>query len=84
MQELGRREVALAEEFTLEERERMGEAARTLGIHQNTLRYRLNRAAEVLDLQFDEPEVRFALQLAARLLEFEDVGEMAAQPRSFP
>jgi purine catabolism regulator len=63
---------------------RMGEAARTLGIHQNTLRYRLNRAAEVLDLQFDEPEVRFALQLAARLLEFEDVGEMAAQPRSFP
>ncbi len=32
VQELGRREVALAEELTLEERERMGEAARTAGI----------------------------------------------------
>ena len=31
-QELGRREMALAEEFTLEERERMGEAARAAGI----------------------------------------------------
>jgi F-type H+-transporting ATPase subunit gamma len=32
VQELGRREVALAEEFSLEERERMAEAARTAGI----------------------------------------------------
>ena len=32
VQELGRREVALSEEFTLEERERMGEAARSAGI----------------------------------------------------
>jgi F-type H+-transporting ATPase subunit gamma len=32
VQELGRREVALAEEFQVEERERMGEAARTAGI----------------------------------------------------
>ncbi|MFZ0313137.1 MAG: ATP synthase F1 subunit gamma [Candidatus Korobacteraceae bacterium] len=32
VQEIGRREVALAEEFTLEERERMGEAARGAGI----------------------------------------------------
>jgi F-type H+-transporting ATPase subunit gamma len=32
VQELGRREVALAEDFTLEERERMGEAARSAGI----------------------------------------------------
>ena len=32
VQEIGRREVALTEEFTLEERERMGEAARTAGI----------------------------------------------------
>jgi F-type H+-transporting ATPase subunit gamma len=32
VQELGRREVTLAEEFTLEERERMGEAARSAGI----------------------------------------------------
>ncbi len=32
VQELGRREVALTEEFTLQERERMGEAARSAGI----------------------------------------------------
>jgi len=32
VQEIGRREVALAEEFTLEERERMGEAAKGAGI----------------------------------------------------
>ena len=32
VQEIGRREVALAEEFTLEQRERMGEAAKTAGI----------------------------------------------------
>jgi len=32
VQEIGRKEVALAEEFTLEERERMGEAARGAGI----------------------------------------------------
>ena len=34
VQEIGRREVALAEEFTLEERERMGEAAQGRG-HQS-------------------------------------------------
>jgi len=32
VQEIGRREVTLTEEFTLEERERMGEAAKTAGI----------------------------------------------------
>ena len=32
VQEIGRKEVALAEEFSLEERERMGEAARAAGI----------------------------------------------------
>ena len=42
MQELGRREVALAEEFTLEERERMGEAARTAGISLQRARHRQN------------------------------------------
>ena len=32
VQEIGRREVALTEEFTVEQRERMGEAARAAGI----------------------------------------------------
>jgi purine catabolism regulator len=57
---------------------RMRDTALALGIHPNTLRYRLNRAAEILDAQFDEPETRFALQLAARLLEFDDVPAFAA------
>ena len=51
---------------------RMKETAAALGIHTNTLRYRLNRASEALGLRFDDPEVRFELQLAGRLFEFED------------
>lgn len=49
----------------------MRETANALGIHTNTLRYRLNRASEVLDLRFDDPDARFELQLAAKLLELE-------------
>ena len=56
----------------------MRETATALGIHPNTLRYRLNRAADVLGVRFDDPETRFALQLLARLLEFGDVPAFAA------
>ncbi len=55
----------------------MRETATALGIHPNTLRYRLNRAADVLGVRFDDPETRFALQLLARLLEFGDVPAFA-------
>jgi PucR family transcriptional regulator, purine catabolism regulatory protein len=51
---------------------RMKETAAALGVHTNTLRYRLNRASETLGLRFDDPDVRFELQLVGRLLEFED------------
>jgi purine catabolism regulator len=51
---------------------RMRETAGTLGIHPNTLRYRLARAADVLSLRFDDQDVRFNLQLAARLLDIDD------------
>jgi PucR family transcriptional regulator, purine catabolism regulatory protein len=51
---------------------RMKETALALGIHTNTLRYRLNRASEVLGVRFDDPNVRFELQLVGRLLEFEE------------
>jgi PucR family transcriptional regulator, purine catabolism regulatory protein len=51
---------------------RMKETAGALGIHTNTLRYRLNRASEVLGLRFEDPDVRFELQLVGRLLEFAD------------
>jgi purine catabolism regulator len=52
----------------------MKETAVALGIHANTLRYRLNRAAEVLGLRFDDPNARFGLQLAAKLLEIDGEG----------
>jgi PucR family transcriptional regulator, purine catabolism regulatory protein len=44
--------------------------AEKLRIHLNTLRYRLARAAELLHADLDSPEMRFRLQLAARLLDF--------------
>jgi PucR family transcriptional regulator, purine catabolism regulatory protein len=44
--------------------------AKALGIHQNTLRYRLGKALEVLRLDLSDPEARFALQLAAKILDF--------------
>jgi purine catabolism regulator len=61
---------------------RMRDTAHALGIHPNTLRYRLNRASEILALQFDQAEVRFQLQLAARLLEFD--GSPADAPNLLP
>ena len=42
--------------------------ALALGIHPNTLRYRLERAADLTGLALDDPDVRFRLQLAARLV----------------
>jgi purine catabolism regulator len=48
------------------------ETAQTLGIHPNTLRYRLSRAVDATQLDLEDPDVRFRLQLAIRLLEFLD------------
>jgi purine catabolism regulator len=42
--------------------------ATALGIHPNTLRYRLERAAVLTGMAFDDADTRFRLQLAARLL----------------
>jgi purine catabolism regulator len=44
--------------------------AEQMKIHLNTLRYRLAHAADILQLTLDDPETRFRLQLAARLLDF--------------
>jgi purine catabolism regulator len=41
-----------------------------LKIHLNTLRYRLAKALEALRLDLDDPDTRFQLQLAAKILEF--------------
>jgi purine catabolism regulator len=61
----------------------MKETAAALGIHTNTLRYRLTRAAEVLGVRLDEPDVRFELQLAAKLMEL-DGDELLSAGNSRP
>ncbi|WP_018460547.1 PucR family transcriptional regulator [Thermus oshimai] len=47
-------------------------AAQALGVHLNTLRYRLRRLEERLGVSLDSPEDRFLLELAARVWELED------------
>ena len=44
----------------------------SLGIHPNTLRYRLDRATQTLGIDLDDADVRFRLQLATRLLDIEN------------
>lgn len=46
------------------------ETAEKLSIHPNTLRYRLARAVDVLHVDLEDPETRFRLQLAVRILDF--------------
>ncbi len=43
-------------------------AAAALHVHPNTLRYRLERAEDLLHLDLADPEVRFRLQLARNLM----------------
>jgi F-type H+-transporting ATPase subunit gamma len=77
VQELGRREVALAEEFTLEERERMGEAAQTAGI---SLKEPEPTAAEIeaakfatapVDYIYEQPPEEIFADLLPRYIAFE-------------
>jgi len=42
----------------------VADAARQLNLHRNTLRYRLRRVREIADVDLDDPEARFTLQLA--------------------
>jgi F-type H+-transporting ATPase subunit gamma len=77
VQELGRREVALAEEFTVEERERMGEAARSAGI---SLKEPEPSAAEAeaakfatepVDYIYEQPPAEIFADLLPRYIAFE-------------
>ncbi len=43
-----------------------------LHIHPNTLRYRLDRSQDLLKMDLADPEVRFQLQLAARIMSLGD------------
>jgi hypothetical protein len=45
----------------------MRRAAEQLAVHVNTLRYRLQRTSEVMNVDLADPEQRFRLQLAMRL-----------------
>ncbi|WP_018112374.1 PucR family transcriptional regulator [Thermus igniterrae] len=51
---------------------RYKEAARALGVHLNTLRYRLRRVEARLGVALDRPEDRFQLELAARIWSLND------------
>jgi F-type H+-transporting ATPase subunit gamma len=62
VQEIGRREVALAEEFTLEQRERMGEAARAAGI---SLKEPEESEAERRAKEFPTPDVDYIYEQPA-------------------
>jgi DNA-binding PucR family transcriptional regulator len=44
------------------------EAAARLGVHTNTLRYRLRRTAELFDISLDDPDHRLSLWLELRLI----------------
>jgi purine catabolism regulator len=47
---------------------RLKRAASALHIHPKSLRYRLERIGNLLNVKFDSPDMRFQLQLAVRLL----------------
>ncbi len=54
----------------LERNQNGAEAAKTLGIHYNTLRYRLARIRETLGQDFADPKRRLALEVALHLYPF--------------
>ncbi len=47
----------------------LAEAARSLGIHRNTLAYRIGRMEAAGGWRIDEPDIRFALALAVRVVQ---------------
>jgi F-type H+-transporting ATPase subunit gamma len=77
VQELGRREVALTEEFTLEERERMGEAARSAGIstrqsEQTEAESEAGKfATQPVDYIYEQPPAEIFADLLPRYITFE-------------
>ncbi len=45
----------------------ISQTAALLQVHRNTLTYRLNRIAEIMYIDLEDPDVRFGLQLALKL-----------------
>lgn len=50
----------------LRHRGQWGQASKALGLHRNTLRYRVTRARELLDLDVDDPDIAAQTWLALR------------------
>ncbi|MEW6217422.1 MAG: PucR family transcriptional regulator ligand-binding domain-containing protein [Candidatus Bipolaricaulota bacterium] len=51
----------------LAENRNLGKAARALGIHYNTMRYRVGRVREILGTSLDDPSRRLAIEVALQL-----------------
>ena len=47
----------------------LGEAATRLGVHRNTIAYRVRRLEELTGWDLADPDLRFALELAARIVQ---------------
>lgn len=47
----------------------LGEAATRLGVHRNTVAYRVSRLEALGDWDLSDPDLRFSLELAARLMQ---------------
>ena len=47
----------------------LGEAARRLGVHRNTVAYRIGRIERLAAWDLSDPDLRFALALAARIVQ---------------
>jgi PucR C-terminal helix-turn-helix domain len=57
--------------------------ARMLSIHLNTAKYRRRRIEELLEVGLDDPNVRFSVQLALKLLAIHDLLEPGATAGTF-
>ncbi|WP_213879403.1 PucR family transcriptional regulator ligand-binding domain-containing protein [Pseudomonas sp. dw_358] len=49
----------------------LNNTAKALGVHISTLRYRVERIAELLDMSLEDPHTRFQLQVAAQMYQLE-------------
>jgi sugar diacid utilization regulator len=63
---------------------RLRTAAAELGIHRNTLEYRIGRIAQLADMDLEDPDNRLALELGIRLLELDGGSTRRLAPAAPP
>jgi sugar diacid utilization regulator/GAF domain-containing protein len=78
--ERGTHYVRTLEEYLRADR-RLKPAAAVLHVHANTVRYRLGRIEQMLRLELEDPEDRFVVELAIRLLQAQAHAGRAPPPR---